>query len=186
MRQNESKLTKIVSFWCHPGTPRSQKTNKNQWFFNIFAFPIFGLPDLFWTPLGPLLALSWVPLAPLGSPQAPQGVLLRASRWPMGCPWDPRNLSWMPLGPILGTVSVSSSLNGAGMTCFGAPRDQFCPIWRPAFRHSRAPGGPKGPTCTSNELYNVYYGQFSSFIFSVIRLKRLGRLGQSQGDLISG
>ena len=131
------------------------------------------------------MALSWVPLAPLGSPQAPQGVLLRASRWPMGCPWDPRNLSWMPLGPILGTVSVSSSPNCAGMTCFGAPRDQFCPIWRPAFRHSRAPGGPEGSTCTSNELYNVYYGQFSSFIFSVIRLKRLGRLGQSQGDLIS-
>ena len=131
MGQNDSKLTKIDSFWCHPGTPRRQKTNKNKWFFNIFAFPIFGLPDLFWTPLGPPLALSWVPLAPLGSPQAPQGLPLRASRWPMRCPWDPRNLSWMPLGPILGTAFVSSSPNGASMTCFGAPRDQFCPIWRP-------------------------------------------------------
>ena len=108
---------------------------------------------VFLTSFGLLLGPSWrslgsLSLAPLGSPQAPQGVLLRASRWPMGCPWDPRNLSWMPLGPILGTVFVSSSPNGASMTCFGAPRDQFCLIWRPAFRHSRAPGGPKGPTCT--------------------------------------
>ena len=141
MGQNESKLTPFGVILAHPGGKKPIKTNV---FFNIFAFPIFGLPDLFW----PLLALSWVPLAPLGSPQAPQGLPLRASRWPIRCPCDPRNLSWIPLGPILGTVFVSSSPNGASMTCFGAPRDQFCPIWRPAFRHSRAPGGPKGTTCT--------------------------------------
>ena len=70
----------------------------------MFAFPIFSLPDLDWTPLGSLLALSLVPLAPLGLPCATQGFPWEASRDSMGGPWGPRNLSWIPLGAILKAV----------------------------------------------------------------------------------
>ena len=88
------------------------------------------------------------------------------------------------------------------MTCLGAPGGQlgapgrqFCPILEPALRHSEAPGRPwsfngayldlLGPIAPSNDLYIVYRDQNSSCIFYLFRLKRLGRLGQSQGDLIS-
>ena len=126
MDQNESKLSPFGVILARPGGKKAIKTNG---FFNIFVFPIFGLPDLFWTPLGPLLALSWVPSGPLGPPWAPQGV-----PWePMGSPGGPPNPSWIHLGAILGPLFASSSPYGASMAHFGAPRRHFGhildPIW---------------------------------------------------------
>ena len=73
------------------GSPGGSKHYKNQWFFNVFAFRIFGLPGILWSPLGP----SWRPLgallAPLGTHLGAQGLSLG----PLGGPLA-------PLGQLLG------------------------------------------------------------------------------------
>ena len=91
MNQKLTKLTRFGVILARPGGKKAIKTNG---FFNIFAFPIFGPPDLFWTPLGPLLALSWVPSgpswSPLGAPRGPLG----AHGQPLGPPKPFLDSSW--------------------------------------------------------------------------------------------
>ena len=66
------------------GCPGGSKHYKNQWFFNVFAFRIFGLPGLLWSPLGSSWCPSGALLAPLGPHLGAQGLPLGPLGGPLG------------------------------------------------------------------------------------------------------
>ena len=121
------------------GCPGGSKHYKNQWFFNVFAFRIFGFPDLLWSPLGS----SWVPL---GALLAPLGSHLGAPRGPLGPSGGSLASSGALLGPLGALLGSSWHLLGHSGRSQGGPWRLLGGPWAALGALQTPLGAPLGPS----------------------------------------
>ena len=129
--------------WRHLSSPGGSKTNKNKWFFNVFALRAFRVlwvmlePTwLMLEPLGLLLAPSWVHVGVIWSLLASSWLQLgatwrpkRASWRHLGASWEPLGRSWSHLRPLWRDETAAASNLAPCGTNFGPFQLQFGSIW---------------------------------------------------------
>ena len=167
------------------GRPGGPKHNKNQWFFNNFTFATFRISGPTLDPTWAILDLSWAILAPswapLGVSWAPLGVL----RAPLGGLWWVQGRLLEPSWPFWEVTW--GHLGGAVSRC----RPTWCchgPFWSSQTPSELQFGQFSGDFgCNLCSLCHVrLISSFVMLFVGVFKWARLGRPGQSQGDLISG
>ena len=141
MNQNWPKLSPFGVILARPGVKKPIKTNG----FSTFLPSLFLV---FLTTFGLLLGPSWRSLGSLWP-------LLGPLRRPKGSFWGPPGGPWGALGTL--ETCLGCLLGPSWGQCLfrQAPMAPAWPVLEPPGTnsaplggHSRAPGGPKGPTCT--------------------------------------